>query len=270
MDMGFIGFGNMAQAIAKGIVGKKAFDSFGIFAYNPTPSKITSFNEACGSHICSCQSASEVVKKAHFVFLCVKPQVLKAVLCEVRAAICDDTVIVSIVAGVTSDKIRAIIEKPTPIVRTMPNTPLLLGQGTTAFSHTQDVSEADYQTVKQIFLSIGTVYEIPEISFNEVIPVNGSSPAFIYLLAKQIAKNAERHGLDYTDSLHMFADTLIGSAHMILESGNDIDKLITMVCSKGGTTLAALDTLNRCGFENSIDKAFDSCIERAYELGKSE
>ena len=266
MVIGFIGFGNMAQAIARGIDAQREKLGAQMIAYNPTRSKIENFP---GS-VSACETPLEVAKRSDYLFLCVKPQMLPVSAPEFREGIGAGTVIVSIIAGVTDEAIRALLKTDRPIVRVMPNTPLLLGKGTTAIAHPQGLSEEQYRFVCDVFESIGTAYEVPEDKFDEIIPVNGSSPALIYQIAKIVALNAEKHGLDFARSLAMFADTLQGSAAMIRQSGQDIDSLIKMVCSKGGTTLAMLDSLRDNGFDQTLDNALDRCVERAKELGRGE
>ncbi len=266
MTIGFIGFGNMAQAIARGIDAKRESLGARMIAYNPTRAKIEQFP----GEVTACDDPAAVAQASDYLFLCVKPQMLGESIPQFRAHIKSDAVIVSIIAGVTTERLAAMLETDRPIVRVMPNTPLLLGQGTTAIARPAGVRDAQYGFVLDVFRSIGTAYEIPDEKFDEIIPVNGSSPALIYYLAKLVAQNADKHGLDFTTALHMFADTLAGSAVMIRDAGQDIDALINMVCSKGGTTRAMLDRLDERGFPETLDNALDRCVERAKELGQGE
>lgn len=262
--IGFIGFGNMAQAIAKGVEQLGAGAGVRMVAYNPHPEKILAF----GGGVEAAPTAAAAAQQAKYLFLCVKPQMLAASAPEFRAAIAKDAVVVSILAGVSRAKLQTVLATDRPIVRVMPNTPLLLGAGTTAVARPAGIADADYAFVLGIFRAIGTAYEIPEDKFDEIVPVNGSSPALLYRLARLVAANAEKHGLPFDQSLAMFADTLAGCAKMIKESGRDIVSLEQMVCSKGGTTLAMLDRLEEHGFSAAVDDGLDRCIERSKELGK--
>lgn len=266
MTIGFIGFGNMAQAIARGIDQKREELGARMIAYNPTRSKIENFP----AKVEACDTPLEVARQSDYLFLCVKPQMLGESVPQFKDGVGENAVVVSIIAGVTAQKLAEMLQTTRPIVRVMPNTPLLLGKGTTAIARPEGITEEQYRFVFEVFSAIGTAYEIDGDRFDEIIPVNGSSPALIYQLAKLVALNAEAHGLDFATSLHMFADTLAGSAAMIRESGKDVDSLIKMVCSKGGTTLAMLDRLEERGFEQVLNEALDRCVERAKELGRGE
>ncbi len=264
-QIGFIGFGNMAQAIARGIERSRGTLGAQMCAYNPTVAKITAF----GGGVSPCPTAREAAARADYLFLCVKPQMLAEAAAQLRGGLSPGVIIVSILAGVSEQKLRAALQTDRPIVRVMPNTPLLVGCGATAIARPQNIAEEDYAFVKSVFASIGSVYEIAPDRFDEVIPVNGSSPALIYTLAKLVARNAEKNGMDFEQALHMFADTLAGSARMINESGYDIDTLIRMVCSKGGTTLAMLDALDAEDFSGIVGRGLDASVRRAKELGKA-
>ncbi|MCL1831136.1 MAG: pyrroline-5-carboxylate reductase [Oscillospiraceae bacterium] len=262
--IGFLGFGNMASAIAKGIL-SVSHVLVEVSAYDPFPQTIEQFQ----GKVKNISSAQELINTNKYIFLCVKPQMLSDALSPISDAFCDQHIVVSIVAGVTVEHIKDLIDNRCPVVRTMPNTPLLLSSGTTAISKPDDISATDYELIKSIFQSVGSVYEIHPDRFNEVIPVNGSSPAFIYLFAKIIAEQAAEYGLDYDSSLKMISDTLIGSAKMIIESGKSVDELIDNVSSKGGTTVAALQAMQQTGFSEALAAGFVACVERAYELGKT-
>lgn len=262
--IGFLGFGNMATAIANGLLDGGLTEDTKVFAYDPYPEKIRMLGE--GVYVSS--SALQLIDEAKIIFLCVKPQDVDPVLDEIKTGLTPDHILVSIAAGVDVAQIRARTGAICPVVRAMPNTPMLLGTGTVAIARPVNIADADYRDIVRVFECVGAVFEISPDKFNEVIPVNGSSPAFIYLFAKVMAERAAAAGLDYQQALEMFAGTLIGSARMILDSGYDVDTLISMVSSKGGTTVAALEAMHENGFEAAIIKGFDRCVERAYELGE--
>lgn len=264
MNIAFIGFGNMAAAIANGILSNESFAGAKLFAYDPFGGKTADFD----GKVERCETLEQAANSAKYIFLCIKPQGAEEMLPQLGSALGKDHVVVSIMAGVSVEKIAQWLgHSDIPIVRLMPNTPLLVGNGTTAIARPNNISDADYQFVFDVFNGAGMAVEIPADKFNEVIPVNGSSPAFAFLFAKIIAKQAEKQGLDFKDSLNMFANTMKGAADMMLSSGMEIDDLISMVCSKGGTTIAAIEAMQAAGFEQAVEKGFLRCIERAYELG---
>ena len=262
--IGFIGFGNMAQAIARGIERERGSQNILMAAYNPHQDKVLHFD----GDVTMDSTPVMTAKWAKYLFLCFKPQMLDEAAAQFRNGIADDAVIVSILAGVSTDRLRAALCTERPIVRVMPNTPLLVGCGATAIARPDGIRDEDYAFVRSVFAASGSVYEIAPDKFDEVIPVNGSSPALIYYFAKLVAENAENHGMEFEQSLHMFADTLTGSAKMINESGYDVDNLIKMVCSKGGTTLAMLDRLAAEDFAGVLTRGLDASVARARELGR--
>jgi len=263
MTVGFLGFGNMAYAIAGGMIKEKEKLDCDVISFDP------SFDKAGRlAGVRAVKSAELLAEQSEIIFVCVKPQSIEEALYPISEILSKDKLVVSIAAGVSVEKIKGLIYNRCPVVRVMPNTPLMLGKGTVAIARPDDVDEEKYNLVKAIFSSVGSVYEIEPDKFNEVIPVNASSPAFIYLFAKIISECASSCGIDKTDALNMFCDTMIGSAEMIKNSGIDIDDLIKMVCSKGGTTVAALDAMTESGFEESISNGFTACVERAAELGR--
>jgi len=261
--IGFLGFGNMAQAIAKGIIESGFVNDKEIAVYDPDERQIAKF----GKNIAASESALHLVKQVRYVFICVKPQVIEDALESITDGLTKNHILISIAAGVTVERIGSVTGGICPVVRVMPNTPLLLASGSTAIGRPKDIEDADYSFIEDVFSCVGTVYEIPLDKFNEVIPVNASSPAFVYLFAKSLAESAVKHGLDYSTALNMVSDTLIGSAKMLQNTGYSVDELIEMVSSKGGTTESALKTMKERGFVSSLEDGFDSCVARAYELG---
>ena len=151
-------------------------------------------------------------------------------------------------------------------VRAMPNTPLLLGEGATALCRTSNVPEEDFARVRSAFACCGVTQEIDEAQMNAVIAVSGSSPAYLYLLAKLTCDYAAQQGIDPKTALTLFCQTMKGSADMLLNSGKDPQALIDMVTSKGGTTFALLNVLKEQGFNEAMISSFEACTHRAEEL----
>ena len=150
----------------------------------------------------------------------------------------------------------------------MPNTPLLLGEGATALSHSESVTEEEFAIICGIFGCCGVYAVIPKDKMKEIIAINGSSPAFIYLYAESFIKYAKSVGIDEEVAKKLFAKSLIGSAKMITDSGNTIEKLIEMVSSKGGTTIAGLEKLREGDLDEAVQNCCKACTARAYELSK--
>ncbi len=263
--IGFLGAGNMGSAIMKGIASSSAGKDAELYAYDPDISKKENI-EAAGAAFC--KSAKEIVEKCKYVFLAVKPQVIEDLLEDISASVSDDTVLISIAAGITDEFIGKKTKENVKVILVMPNTPLLLGEGASALSRNDKVTDDEFATVLRIFESCGKAAVIPKDKMKEIIAINGSSPAFIYLFAKGFIDYAESAGIDRETAQELFCQSLVGSAKMISESGKTIDELIRMVSSPGGTTLAGLDRLYEGDLTGIVRNCCESCTKRAYELSK--
>ncbi|MBQ3946967.1 MAG: pyrroline-5-carboxylate reductase, partial [Ruminococcus sp.] len=203
-----------------------------------------------------------------YVFLAVKPQIIEGVLEAAAPAATAETVFVSIAAGITDEFVARKTLPEAKVILVMPNTPLLLGEGASALSRNEKVSDEEFELILGIFRLCGKAAVISKDKMKEIIAINGSSPAFIYLYAKGFIDYAESVGIDKNAAEELFAQSLIGSAKMITDSGYTIDELIKMVSSPGGTTLAGLDKLYEGNLTDTVKKCCESCTNRAYELSK--
>lgn len=264
-EVGFIGLGNMASAIINGILRNNTLDSSSIAAYDPDRSKCETF---ASKGVAIMQDAAQLTACCRYVFLCVKPQVFGEVIASLKGTASQHNVFVSIAAGIGAQYIKDQLGFDCKLVLVMPNTPLMLGEGASAVACVAPTTADEFSFVKGVFASCGIGEEIAADKLSEVIPVNGSSPAFIYLFAKIVAEFAAEKGIAYPVAMNLFAQTLIGSAKMLTESGLTPDELIRMVSSPGGTTLQGLAALEQNGFDQTIRSAMQACIDRAYELGK--
>lgn len=265
-QLGFIGAGNMASSILGGIVHSRMLSPQQICFFEINPERCAFFSE---KGLSALSSSSQVVRESQFILLAVKPQNIEQVLTEAAAAFSPDKTVISIAAGVSADCICRLLGcREAKTILVMPNTPLLIGEGAVAISRGEGVGEDEFSFAKSLFASAGKVEEIPSDLMNEVIPINGSSPALIYLLAKTVSEYAQSKGIPYETANRLFCQTLIGSAQMMMQSGKSHQELIDMVTSPGGTTFKMLDGLKECGFAHAVTDSFDRCIKRAYELGK--
>ena len=262
--IGFIGAGNMGYAIMKGIV-NSPLSGCSLSAYDPDKDKLDRLSEI---GVNACDSGLEVVQTCKYVFLAVKPQMFEEVLDALAAGVTEETVLISIAAGITADYIRSRTRDDAKVILVMPNTPLLLGEGASALAKCDKVTNEEFEFVRSIFGACGVTAALPEDKMKEVIAINGSSPAFIYLFAKAFVDYAVKVGIDEKVALPLFAQSLVGSAKMLTDSGYSIDELIKMVSSPGGTTLAGLDELYKGKLTEIVDHACEACTKRAYELSK--
>lgn len=274
MNVGFIGAGNMGFAIMKGVSQSNLCSdiklytvspSIKLYAYDPDNEKLNRLMEI---NVTPCKNEREIMEKCKYIFLAVKPQQLDEILNNIRDYITEETVLVSICAGISGEYIKAKTVPNVKVVLVMPNTPLLLGEGASAIACAEPTSADEFKLICDIFLSCGKISVINKDKMKEIIAINGSSPAFIYLYAKAFIDYAVSVGIDKDVAQNLFSQTLIGSAKMITDSGNTIEELITMVSSKGGTTIEGLEKLREGNLEGIVRNACEACTKRAYELSK--
>lgn len=263
--IGFIGAGNMATAIIKGLIANGIKRCNDINVYDIDEMKLQEI-EKFG--VKAVKSSQELVNKSDVIVLAIKPQVYGYVLEEISAFTEVNKVFVSIAAGISTEYVKKALKKDCTVVRVMPNTPLLLGKGSTAMCKPDNIDEEIFKTIYNMFALSGTVEIIPENQMNTIIAVNGSSPAYIYLFAKAMVDYAKENGIDADVALNLTCAAFEGSAEMLRSSGDTPDILIKKVSSPGGTTLKALESLENDDFYNSVKRAMDACTKRANELGK--
>ncbi|MEA5012096.1 MAG: pyrroline-5-carboxylate reductase [Angelakisella sp.] len=260
-----IGAGNMATAIIDGVLHAGFLSPSQMGFYDHSPEKQDAMTI---KGLTFFQNVEELCSNSRYIMLSVKPQVVESVLIQMKGHLTKDHVIISIAAGISEHFIKDILGEETKLVLVMPNTPLMVGEGATAISCCQPTTLQEFEFVKQIFSAAGMVREVPSSKLNEIIPVNGSSPAFIYLFAKCFCEYANEQGIDPKTANDLFCQALIGSAHMMLKSGKTHQELIDMVTSPKGTTLMGLEALEKGNFKNVIEECCKATIQRAYELGR--
>lgn len=258
--LGILGTGNMGAAIINGI--KKSGMDAEMFAYDKFTEKLASLP------VTPCDNEISVVKQCKYVLLSVKPQMLGEVLDTIAPAVTEDTVFISICAGISAEFIRSHTIPNAKVVLVMPNTPMMLGEGASAMSCGEGVSDEEFGFARAVIGSCGITEVVPTEKMKEVIAINGSSPAFIYLYAKGFIDYADSVGIDKDAALSLFAKSLIGSAKMLTESGMTVDELIKQVSSPGGTTIAGLEKLYEGDITGDVKRCCEACTNRAYELGK--
>ncbi len=263
--LGFIGAGNMATAIINGILKNKAKSAELISVFDLSKEKLALMSE---KGINCVKSGKDLVLQSDIIVLAVKPQNYDEVLTEIKSVTSKDKVFVTIAAGISIEYVQNRLEKDCPMVRVMPNTPLLLGKGATAMCRSKNISDDDFNEVYRMFSLSGNVAILPEAQMNAVIAVNGSSPAYIYLFAKSMVDYAVSVGIDSKTALDLICKTFEGSAEMLRSSGDTPETLIEKVSSKGGTTIEAMKVLDEREVPKAIFDAMAACTKRAEELGK--
>ncbi len=263
--VGFVGAGNMAGAIINGILSNT--DQQELYAYDIDRAKCERF----GSRVNFCDSLVTLAQTCECLFFAVKPQIIDSVLEQLKDISLNwsEKILVTLVAGMSTDYYaHKLPGNAIPIVRIMPNTPIMLGSGATTVCANTHVTSEQLNFVKSLLSGASYVRDIPEEQMNAAISVNGSSPAYLFLFAKAVVDYAKSEGIDENCALELFANTMIGSARMLMESDIDPQSLIRMVTSPGGTTLEALRVFEANGFEKTVFDAMSACTKRAEELGK--
>lgn len=262
--IGFIGSGNMASAIMGGIVKKGIFAPDEIIASDMSAQARQKAADGLG--ICVTADNKEVVKEAEIVVFSIKPQFYAAVLEEVKELVREEQIVLTIAPGWTLDKIQEHLGKPHKIVRTMPNTPALVGEGITGVCHNSLVTEEDMARVMEVLNSFGRAELLSEKLLDVVVSVSGSSPAYVFMMIEAMADAAVADGMPRQQAYTFAAQAVYGSAKMVLETGKHPGELKDMVCSPGGTTIEAVGVLEKKGFRSAIFECMRACVKKARGL----
>lgn len=267
-QLGFIGAGRMATALARGLVQAELLPPTSILACDPVALARESFaREIAGVSVFD--KNAPVVEKADVLILAVKPQQLTKVLAEIRDAIRTDALVVSIAAGQPLSRLAAGLPSNQRIVRVMPNTPCLVGRGASAYSLGAQATPADGQLVAQLLSAVGIAREVPESQLDAVTGLSGSGPAFVYAMIEALTEGGTAAGLPLELAAELAAQTAAGAAEMILKTGRPPAELREQVTSPGGTTLAGLMALDENGFGAAVVGAVRAATLRSAELGQS-
>ncbi|MBR1649647.1 MAG: pyrroline-5-carboxylate reductase [Lachnospiraceae bacterium] len=270
MKIGFIGLGNMARAIIGGILKDKIIPAKDIIGSDKF--EAARKNAAKDFKITAVDSNIKVVEESDILFFAVKPQFLPEVLEEIKGSVKKETVIVSIVAGKTigylEDGLKVGNSKTSKvkIVRCMPNTPALVGEGCTGVSPNANVTKAELEKVLKILSSFGKAHVVSEKLMDAVGAVSGSSPAFVFMFIEAMADGAVAGGMPRAQAYEFAAQAVLGSAKLVLETGKHPGELKDMVCSPGGTTIEGVKVLEECGMRGAIMDAMEAVIEKTKQL----
>ena len=261
MKLGFIGTGNMASAIMSGVIKNNIFLANEIIGSDLLASGREKVKEQFGINVTD--SNKEVASLSEVIVLSVKPQFYADVIAEIKDVIKEEQVIITIAPGKTLAWLEEQFGKPVKIVRTMPNTPAMVGAGMTAAVANPYLKEEEIAYIKTILESFGKVEFVPERLMDVVVSTSGSSPAYVYMMIEAMADAAVSGGMPRPQAYQFAAQAVLGSAKMVLETGMHPGALKDMVCSPGGTTIEAVRTLEALGFRSSIIEAMKVCEEKS-------
>jgi pyrroline-5-carboxylate reductase len=258
----------MATALAQGLVRAKTLTPDRIIASDPSDGARAAFaREVSGATIVA--QNRPVVANADVVVLAVKPQKMSDVLDDIRDALPRHALVVSIAAGVTLARLRDTLQSEQRIVRVMPNTPCLIGQGASGFSLGEHATPDDGKLVAKLLSAVGVAREVPEPMLDAVTGLSGSGPAFVYSMIEALAQGGTAAGLPAQLAGELAARTVAGAAQMVLTTGEAPAVLRDRVTSPGGTTLAGLAVLKERGFSDAVAAAVTAATRRSVELGQS-
>lgn len=262
--IGFIGGGNMAEALIKGIKGSGLGTKEKILVSEPREDRRQYLEKTYG--IKTTPFNKDAASSCNIIILAVKPQTMEAVLEEIKDAITEEKTVVSIAAGIKLSYLQSKL-KTKKLVRVMPNTPALVQEGMSAISLCECFADKDISIVRDIFMSVGKVITLPEKYMDSVTAMSGSGPAFVALFVEAVTDAGVKLGLERDIANELAVQTLIGTAKL-LGTGLPPEKLREMVTSPGGTTAAGLRTFEKMNFKDIVASALLSAKRRAEELGK--
>jgi pyrroline-5-carboxylate reductase len=264
--IGFIGAGNMAEALIKGLTGSRTVGPQQICAADPLADRLAFIQTTYGIH--TAPDNQTLVQNAEVLVLAVKPQVAAEVLAVMAPFTGPDKLVISIVAGLTTAVMQKALAAGTRIIRTVPNTPVFVGEGMVALADDGPARPADYGVAASLFSPVARTASIPEKLMDAALGVSGSGPAYAFLMIEALSDGGVKMGLPRDIALTLAAQTLLGAAKMCLESGKHPGQLKDMVTSPAGTTIAALHRMEAAGVRAALIDAVEAAARRAEELGR--
>jgi pyrroline-5-carboxylate reductase len=264
--IGFIGAGNMATALIKGLIESGVYDKSRLLASDRDEEKLKNLADRFSVNVCA--SNVGVVRESSTVVLCIKPQNMRAVLEEVRGEVRDDHLLVSIAAGVPLSLIRQEIGREVATIRVMPNTPALVLHGMSALARGSRATEEQMALAKKIFSAVGETVEVEESMMDAVTALSGSGPGYLFRMMECFVEAGVAVGLEKEVSRRLVVQTFLGAAHLAKNSRTPLSGLREMVTSPGGTTQAGLAAFDRLGLERIVLSAVQAAHRRSVELGQ--
>lgn len=263
-NLGFIGGGNMASALIKGLI-HSGFPAGQIFVSDVDADRLKALAEKHGVQVSTVNL--DVVLKCDVIVLSVKPQVIDRVLATIGKDVRPEQLVVSVAAGVPIAAMEARFPPGTRVVRTMPNTPATVDAGATAISAGSSATGDDLAVARAMFSAVGRVVTLDESLLDAVTGLSGSGPAYVMLMIEALADGGVKVGLHRDTALLLAAQTVYGSAKLLLETGEHPGRLKDMVTSPGGTAIAGLHTLESGGLRRTLIDAVEAATNRAAQLG---
>ena len=265
--VGFLGTGNMAEALIKGLLRAEVLRPDAIWGSEPRQSRLELIKQRYG--VSMTKFNVDVVRHCPVVVLSVKPQILPSVCEEIAPHLKPRALVISVAAGVPVAAIETRLPPGTRVVRVMPNTPALVAAGATAIAAGQNATEADLKITENIFRSVGMTVTLDEEQLDAVTGLSGSGPAYLFLIIEALSDAGVKMGLSRYNALALAAQTVLGSAKLLIETGEHPGQLKDMVTSPGGTAIAGLHTLEAGGLRTTLINAVEAATRRSRELGEA-
>lgn len=262
--VGFIGCGNMGSSMVGGLIKSGFLKSEEIIVSTKTEASSKKLRDEF--KVATTLDSKTVAKESETIILAVKPNMYKSVVEEIKSELTEDRLIITIAAGISIENMEEWLGDDLKIIRTMPNTPALVGQAMSAVCPNKNVSEEELKYCINIFESFGECEVLEEKYFDGFIAVAGSSPAYVFMFIEAMADGAVKLGIPRAKAYKMAAQSVLGSAKMVLETGKHPGELKDMVCSPAGTTIDAVVELEKLGFRNSVIQAMDKCAEKSKNM----
>lgn len=262
----FIGAGNMANALIGALVRTSVVPASQILASDPDAERLAVLEAELG--IGTLSDNQEAARQADIIVLATKPQIFPKVLPDLANAVSDETLLISIAAGISTKVIEQALPAGVRVIRTMPNTPALVAAGATAIAAGTNATSEDLSTARTLFESVGEVVELPEASIDAVTGLSGSGPAYVFAMVEALRDAGIDVGLSYDVASKLAAQTVYGAAKLLVESQERPEALRKKVTSPGGTTAAGLQALGDAGFAKAVLAAIRAATARSVELGR--
>jgi len=264
--VGFLGAGNMGEALIKGLCAARVVDARAIHATDVRDERLRELAKQYGITVAASNTA--LVRDTDVIVLAVKPQIMDPVLREVAPAVSREKLLISIAAGVSTARLSAALGKPARLIRVMPNTPALVLEGITAIARAEHLEPGDLDVASAIFKAVGRVVVLDETALDAVTGLSGSGPAYVALVVEALADGGVNVGLDRATALALATQTVIGAAMLLRETGMHPGALKDMVSSPGGTTIAGVAALEAGRLRGTLMDAVERATLRSRELGR--
>lgn len=264
MKIGFIGLGNMASAIIDGMLQKGIVKKEDLMGSAATEKTVIQMAERY--KIKTTLNNCDVAQWADVLILAVKPQFMETVISEIRDLVNENTLLITIAAGKTIAWYEEAFDKKIKLVRCMPNTPAMVGEGCTGVCGNSHVSDEDMEIALQMMGSFGRTEVIRETLMDAFSAIAGSSPAYVFMFMEAMADAGVAAGIPRQQAYSIVAQAVLGSAMLMMESGKHPGELKDMVCSPGGTTIQGVKILEEMGLRGTVMDAIEACVEKAKTL----